>query len=45
MIMTFSILAPVYPMVYTDVGIHPIRFLDSVTAPDPKIPIDVAEAT
>ena len=44
MLLTFSALAPVYSVVYTEVGIHPGGFLDNITAPDPNIPTDVAGA-
>lgn len=40
-LVTFGILAPVYSLVYTDIGLHPNGFLDRVSQDDPNIPIDV----
>ena len=38
---TFTLLAPVYSIVYTDIGIHPGGFLDRVSENDKNIPIGV----
>lgn len=37
-LITFGILAPVYSLVYTDVGLHPGGFLDRVSQDDQNIP-------
>jgi hypothetical protein len=37
-LITFGILAPVYSVVYTDVGLHPGGFLDRVSQDDQNIP-------
>ena len=44
MMLSLAVLGPVYSFVYTEVGIHPNRFLARGTAPDPDIPKDVANA-
>lgn len=40
-LVTFGVLAPVYSVVYTDVGLHPGGFLDRVSQNDPNIPTGV----
>ena len=40
-LVTFGILAPVYSLVYTDVGLHPGGFLDRVSQDDQNIPNEV----
>ena len=44
MILSLTVLGPIYSALYTDVAIHPGGFLDKVTAPDPDIPTGVAGA-
>jgi len=44
MMLSLTVLGPIYSAVYTDVAIHPGGFLDKVTAPDPDIPTGVAGA-
>jgi hypothetical protein len=44
MILSLTVLGPIYSAVYTDVSIHPGDFLDKVTVPDPDIPTGVAGA-
>lgn len=40
-LVTFVVLAPVYSVVYTNVGLHPGGFLDRVSQGDQNIPIGV----
>lgn len=44
MMLSLSLLGPIYSVVYTDVAIHPEGFLAKVTTPDTDIPRDVAGA-
>lgn len=44
MMLSLSVLGPIYSGVYTEVAIHPGGFLGKVTAPDPDIPTGVAGA-
>jgi len=44
MMLSLSVLGPIYSVVYTEVAIHPGGFLRKVTAPDPDIPTGVAGA-
>lgn len=44
MMLSLAGLGPIYSVVYTHVAIHPGRFLDKVTAPDPDIPTGGAGA-
>jgi hypothetical protein len=40
---TFGVLAPVYSVIYTGVGLNPGGFLDRVSQDDPNIPTGVAD--
>ncbi len=42
-LVTFGVLAPVYSLVYTDVGLHPGGFLDRVSQDDQNIPTGVED--
>lgn len=43
MMLSLATLGPIYSVVYTEVAIHPNGFLSSITAPDPTIPVGVAD--
>jgi hypothetical protein len=42
-LVTFGVLAPIYSVVYTEVGLHPGGFLDRVSQDDQNIPTGVED--